>query len=74
MLFSREFICLLEFWSLRDYLGTSLDFFFFAYVKKGKRCFRLFIGFAGLITLINRSTFRVSEKERAGRIYPEIKK
>lgn len=72
---SRQFICLLEFWSLMGYIDTSLGFWgvFFAYAKKGKRSFRVFLGFSCLITLINRSTFRVSQEERACRIYPEIK-
>lgn len=48
---------------------------FFAYVKKGKGLsdFLRFFLFA-LITLINRSTFRVSQEKTACRIYLEMMK
>lgn len=58
MLFSSEFTCLPEIWSLMDYIDASLDFFLPMLRKeKGLSDFSRFFLF--VLTLINISTFRV---------------
>lgn len=57
-----------------DYINTSLDVFFACVKKKVFQAFFFRFLLFVLITLINRSTFRVSQEETACRIYLEMKK